>query len=94
MTTYAPARLETAARAVVRHCDAVLAAFDAENDLATFPWYRIDPIDFRRVMRKREAAVLLLRSVSVGQTPHPTDIGQLLRDDGWQVREIMQDTLG
>jgi hypothetical protein len=90
MTTTDKTKLTAACRRVIRHCDQVLQMFQINNEQFE-PWsdQHIEEIDFRRVLRKRESATLVLRALSIGQTPHPADIGQLMRDDGWQVREIV-----
>jgi hypothetical protein len=84
-----PTRLAAAARRVVDFVDGVLAAYEANNYFAVLPHEQIEPIDFRRALRKRTAAVMILNAIENGREPAPVDLGQLLRDDGWSVRDLM-----
>jgi hypothetical protein len=92
---YDPKRLETACRRVIAHCDAVLAAFVVNNALCAFPWQRLDEIDFRRVQRVRESAVLILHALETGREPPAIDIARLLRGEvgGSPTRDVFVEAM-
>jgi hypothetical protein len=95
VTTTDHTRLTAACRRVIRHCDAVLATFRVMNELEALPHQRLEEIDFRRVLRTRESAVLILHAIETGREPPAIDIARLLRPEigGNPTRDIFLSAL-